>query len=784
MIIKRLEITAFGKFTNKTIELKPGLNLIFGNNEAGKTTLHAFIEGMLYGYFNPQLKKRSLLSTHQRYLPNTTSNYQGSMVFEHQGLDYRIERSLSKSSPWVKVYEEATGKDITETLTLDPVTKLADIAQFIDMPYTLYQNTLNIQQLNLKTNDTVGDELLRRLHNLKATKTEQFSLEKAIEHLNKHKDLIGTERAQTKPYALNLKAIENCTDELENAIKTHHETIELKEEIQTLETSLKTLNEAIEKKTQTIKIQENSQRKDRLEFLQEKVKFITISIEQAGGLVPKSLIETIQHHAISDAGSFKEIRLWMQQLSQALTRIETLESNLPHNIEPFDSNHFDKLSKHFHNAKNIHSHIQITTLKAYKDALESLENQIDSHQKSIRTKQEKIAILEKKTTFKTWSIIFIVPLLIRLFRFKLRNDQKRLSVDIIELKAKLDYLTEQHQVSKTQYDRQHKQHKTAQTTLQKIYDTYQVSDYDALEYYFDQQRERARACDQTRKIQDQITAYQQTRDQIEQHTHTLRAPYHLPFSLKSLEVLEQIERFTSTLSQTLENISYASFLSSIDASLPMQDYQTLPTNLQSLKHLEQEHHEVLRQYDSKTQTLEMRMASTRPIETIRYALAQHEKIKQQHDETLVKINQAIEILTRAATQIEINFAPELSESIASYLKVFTQSQYDDVKIRKDLAFTIPSPIDQQLKTDDYFSTGTLDQIYLSIRLGILKTLNKTNYPLLLDDVFVHFDQHRLDATLTALYPHLFSGQIILFTCHHREETILNKHQISFHKQTL
>ena len=45
MIIKDLQLTNFGKFNHKSMSLEPGLNIIYGENEAGKTTFHTFIRG-------------------------------------------------------------------------------------------------------------------------------------------------------------------------------------------------------------------------------------------------------------------------------------------------------------------------------------------------------------------------------------------------------------------------------------------------------------------------------------------------------------------------------------------------------------------------------------------------------------------------------------------------------------------------------------------------------------------------------------------------------------------
>ena len=50
MKIKTLHLIAFGKFKQTTIELDDGFNLIYGPNEAGKSTIQAFIEGMFFGF--------------------------------------------------------------------------------------------------------------------------------------------------------------------------------------------------------------------------------------------------------------------------------------------------------------------------------------------------------------------------------------------------------------------------------------------------------------------------------------------------------------------------------------------------------------------------------------------------------------------------------------------------------------------------------------------------------------------------------------------------------------
>ena len=50
MIIERIEIKSFGQLTDMTLEFSDKINVIEGQNEAGKSTIAAFIKYMLYGF--------------------------------------------------------------------------------------------------------------------------------------------------------------------------------------------------------------------------------------------------------------------------------------------------------------------------------------------------------------------------------------------------------------------------------------------------------------------------------------------------------------------------------------------------------------------------------------------------------------------------------------------------------------------------------------------------------------------------------------------------------------
>lgn len=102
MILINLSILAFGKLNHKTLELRPGMNIITGDNESGKTTVAEFIRAMLFGLTAGEPE-------YERYRPKSGNLYGGEMDVLVDGIGYRIKRSFSDSS--LHIYRK---KDFTE----------------------------------------------------------------------------------------------------------------------------------------------------------------------------------------------------------------------------------------------------------------------------------------------------------------------------------------------------------------------------------------------------------------------------------------------------------------------------------------------------------------------------------------------------------------------------------------------------------------------------------------------------------------------------------------------
>ena len=142
MIIKELKIYSFGGITNKEIYFEKGLNLIYGENEKGKSTIEAFIKIMLYG-INP--KKIKGMSERQRYMPFSGNAIKGEMIIEYKNKDYILQRTfgITKKEDTSKVLDYLTGDEVKNIDSEMPG------KDFLGVNRSTFEKTLFIKQLGV-----------------------------------------------------------------------------------------------------------------------------------------------------------------------------------------------------------------------------------------------------------------------------------------------------------------------------------------------------------------------------------------------------------------------------------------------------------------------------------------------------------------------------------------------------------------------------------------------------------------------------------------------------------
>lgn len=245
MIFKTLILTSFGKFSNKVVELKEGINIIYGDNEAGKTTIHKFIEGMLYGFFKPYTKRKIYLDDYDKYMPWHQSDYFGIIKYKVDNDTFRVERSFTKSNDDVKIYDDKTGEDITYMFEYDSTTRLHQPSSLhLDLNSIVYNNTINVKQLGNRTESELAKEVKDSLINLGRSLDEDISVKNVIDKLDKKIDGIGTKsRVKTSPYGKVVHDLEKLYSEKKVGVETYEDIKRVQGELNTIKSNLKELKE-------------------------------------------------------------------------------------------------------------------------------------------------------------------------------------------------------------------------------------------------------------------------------------------------------------------------------------------------------------------------------------------------------------------------------------------------------------------------------------------------------------------------------------------------------------
>lgn len=171
MTLKEAYIENFGKLHKQTVTFAPGINVICGENEAGKSTLQEFITAMLFG-MEPKRGRNPENDTYRRYEPwNAASYYCGKLRFEVDGRPFALTRNFYHREKQAKLWNEADGEQLS--------VEFGDLSMLLgELSRSTYQNTWCVGQSGAVTGAALADSLQEYLANLENTgdATIRFSL--------------------------------------------------------------------------------------------------------------------------------------------------------------------------------------------------------------------------------------------------------------------------------------------------------------------------------------------------------------------------------------------------------------------------------------------------------------------------------------------------------------------------------------------------------------------------------------------------------------------------------
>ena len=284
MKINKLKINSYGKLREKEIELNNGINIIYGKNEAGKSTLINFIINSFYGI--SKNKRGKDISNYEKYKPWIGEEFSGKVEYQLDNNEkYEIYRDFNKKNP--KIFNENM-EDISKQFNIDKNRGNEFFYEQTKIDEELFLSTLAINQNEIQLENRTQNILIQKMANLAKTGDDNTSFKIVIDRINrKQLDEVGTDRSREKPINIVCKNIENLQNEKEKLEKYKNFKYEFEEEenklnneINNLEIEnnflreIKLLNENEKIEREKIKIKENIKKEnlEKINLLNNEIK--------------------------------------------------------------------------------------------------------------------------------------------------------------------------------------------------------------------------------------------------------------------------------------------------------------------------------------------------------------------------------------------------------------------------------------------------------------------------------------------------------------------------------
>ncbi len=136
---------------------------------------------------------------------------------------------------------------------------------------------------------------------------------------------------------------------------------------------------------------------------------------------------------------------------------------------------------------------------------------------------------------------------------------------------------------------------------------------------------------------------------------------------------------------------------------------------------------------------------------------------------------AKEEIQNAYQEIKENITPEFMEELKNILSDVTNGKYNEAYLDSENNILIETENGKYMPVE-MLSTGTIDLIYLALRISAVKEITKENMPIVLDESFAYYDDERMTKILEYLSK-INEHQILIFTCSEREKNILKEKNI-------
>ena len=802
MILRKLRVGHFGKLKNVEIDLHSGFNVIYGENESGKSTLQAFIKALFYGMGSQKKDIRENDRIH--FIPWGEEKAHGELYFQDQYKnDYVIKRSFGKKKKddEAAVLHVITGENSAHIQWGRPGEDLFGLGE------EAFGKTVWIKQLGCEVVRGKDDEIMKRLTNIQESGDENVSYHRAQEGLNEARKSLLNQRKTGKLDRL-LQHHDGLLLEYRNSSMFHDEMMEdqiklnqlTKErtdqlvEIQQLEESKehrKEYNSLLQCQEEFYKAEEKKK------SLLEKHKEILGQLQGFEGY--DGLDDNIEYRLFNAENEKKsmeeklsEFKFWQKEYLEVEDRLKNILENLGKLII------FQKVTMSME-----------TEVYILEEALKELQykRNLDGKRDSISLR---IDILKDKNRILTAAVLLGAVILLGggasgLLLNKLLFALCGIGVAVLTLGTvnKRKNYTQLKQLESELFNLGNREYLEGEIHVlsRKLHDIYSEfgvgdqrdfreglrkygehkEDIEALKVKLEEkgqilekmeiQQIKTRLFHANEEIQN-ILGICNCMD-IEEFIHKLKEYRRLSGEKARLE---------KQLAEAGEEFLYIKQIFEEKAVDKLLYYkEELPLQEEDIDRMLKEKNLTLVEFEKKIKDMEYNIKDKfqqyrHPAQVEEEMGLVKEKVRH-YEDTVSSIDMALETLQEAFKEMQKNFGPRLNRIVGDVLGKITDGKYDELKISEDYRIKVVDPMADKIKDMDYFSSGTWDQIYFALRLGLIQLIfdEDKKIPILLDDAFIQYDNHRLEKALNYLYEWEKGRQVLLFTCQKREMEIMKNY---------
>ena len=701
----------FGKLDGQTLNLQPGLNVIHAPNEWGKSTWCAFLCAMLYGIDTRQRTSKDILADKERYSPWSGKPMSGRIDLCWNGQDITIERDTKGRVVFgnFRAYETATGIPVTQ-LTAENCGQV-----LLGVEKNVFTRTGFIRLTDLPV--TEDDALRRRLNALVTTGDESGASDALAKKLRELKNACRHNKTGALPQAQEQR--EQLQSRLTRLQQLHAQDKELAQQQAQLEQQADQLKNHLAALAYA-DAQEHRQQLRQSENARDTAREQLVRMEAQCRDLPATEEARDQLQAL-------------QSLRQELELLQTRELKLPLQPEPPQQ----RAPFYGMDAEQTQQMLQrdLAKYRILKDKKKYLPLGILALAGTLAWLAMLLALPMLRPAFLKWlPLLALLPLVIKLFAHA--GDGK------------------------------------AAAALEETYGSKEPAQWEAA---------AQRHLDARNQYQQELQAYRQERETL------ARSKAALLESRQSLTGGQELSHTISRLEQALRQQQEREALRAQCARLEetVKTLQAVPLNAQApafpdaltlSRELTQER---LRQTESQHRQLQLRLGQVQgQAEALgsEEALIRELSVLDQRIQKLEDTYQALIIaqqtLTEAANALQRQFAPRLTSLARDFFRQLTTGRYDRLVLGEDLSLLTAAEEENSLLPSRWRSDGTVDQLYLSLRLAAARELTP-DAPLVLDDALVRFDEDRLGKAMDLLLTEAASRQVLVFTCQTREQQYLD-----------